>query len=647
MQIGANLAHDGGVVALAQMVSVLVYLLPVAAVLLLCARRDRRPDELAALIPAAVAIDLLAVLVLCRVMRLELAALVTRLAWIAGAALWFDRRLRRRGLALARPAALDRRALVGLALAVAAAATLSAVLSRPFAIWDRELHIPFVASLRGQHIPFANAYEPGVGFHYHFTGDVLASMFQIFSFDVIHSSLALSLAHDVMFGLIALTVGLALLASGPKPVHVLVLGVAAVLLSGPCVLRFGVGEPYLGYSYYALYIWGFRPHQHLAMLMFAGIASVLVARSREATDLPLTPPGARLDTPALVAMMCLLPITDETSAAVLGFCLAVAWLADPLLLAPTRRRGAWLLGGMALAFVATNLIFEASLSRGSPVQRLSFVAPRSPGVQQPPLPLSTAAGWIALAADTLPVWAILLALVLRWVRRGGGAPGARPSRGFFVFAVVLAAAAILGLTTLDVNGAPPESHRFLTAALFLFPVFGVLAFDGWRPGSFGRTLVLAALALGAGSTLLWLSHYPRHPTPERYFRQRGHDLHATDCRALAGARVGQTPAVTYVESSVFYSYVGCRPSFVAGKQADYWPMKQRPTSGVAALQQLHAEMLKPDAPVDAICPAGRRPADVDAVCAWALAHVSCAPDGADFVRCPLSPGDRRTILGRH
>ena len=52
-----------------------------------------------------------------------------------------------------------------------------------------------------------------------------------------------------------------------------------MLLSGPCVLRFGVGEPYLGYSYYALYIWGFRSHQHVAMLMFVGIAAVLLARN--------------------------------------------------------------------------------------------------------------------------------------------------------------------------------------------------------------------------------------------------------------------------------------------------------------------------------------------------------------------------------
>src|SRR6185295_3149252 len=232
--------------------------------------------------------------------------------WVAGAVLWFDRRLRRPGIRPARPAALDARAAFGLGLGALTGAALSMILSRPNAIWDRELHIPFVASLRGQQMPFASPFEPGVAFHYHFSGDVLASMLQVFSFSTINASLAL-------------------LRSGPRPAHVVALSVAAVLLSGPCVLRFGVGEPYLGYSYYALYIWGFRPHQHIAMLMFAGIAGVLLLRGER----PLRD-GTRgwAGVGALVAMLALTSVTDETSAAVLGLCLAIAWLVDPFLIAP-------------------------------------------------------------------------------------------------------------------------------------------------------------------------------------------------------------------------------------------------------------------------------------------------------------------------
>ena len=150
------------------------------------------------------------------------------------------------------------------------AIVLSAILSRPYALWDRELHIPLVAALRGQRLPFQNSYDPGIALHYHFSGDVLAAMLQTYSFDVLNASLALSLAHDVMFALIGVTLAASLLSSGRRPIHVVVLSVAAVLLAGPCVLRFGVGEPYLGYSYYALYVWGFRPHQHIAMLMCTG-----------------------------------------------------------------------------------------------------------------------------------------------------------------------------------------------------------------------------------------------------------------------------------------------------------------------------------------------------------------------------------------
>ncbi len=651
----------------AQIVSTAVYLLPVGLVVLLWARRDRRLEELAALIPAIVAVDLLLVMLLCRLIRLEWAAIVSRALWVAGAVLWFyrgserglrlrelfagglgpsqgpndDRRMRRGGIRPARPAALDARAGIGLGLGALTGAALSMILSRPNAIWDRELHIPFVASLRGQQMPFASPFEPGVAFHYHFSGDVLASMLQVFAFDTINASLALSLAHDVMFALIALSMGLALLRSGPKPIHVVVLSVAAVLLSGPCVLRFGVGEPYLGYSYYALYIWGFRSHQHVAMLLFVGIAAVLLARNDESQP--------RGGIAALVAMMGLLSVTDETSAAVLGLCLGIAWLIDPQLLAPTRRRGLALLGGLLAALIVTNLVYAGSLAPGGPVQKLSFVAPRSPGVQQPPLPLSTAGGLVALVADTFPIWTILLALAFVAARRGhdDAAAPAPPRRGLMVFALALTVVSIVGLTTIDVNNGPPEGHRFLTAALFLFPVIGVLCLDRWwGPGSLGRTLVLAALMLGGGSTVLWLSHYPRHPTPESHFRQRGQNLHTSDCRALTGARFGQKPAVTYVESSVFYAYAGCRPSFVAGeRRTKYWTRKEYPTLGTRALREVDREMAPPDATVDAVCPTGRGRGDVDEVCAYVLARPGCVPDGTDFVRCPLSPADRRAILG--
>ena len=255
---------------LAQAVAIAVYLVPIAVVLTLSARRDRSLAWMAAAIPAVVAADLLGTMLLCWLLRLELAAGVLAFSG------WPAARSSTTG-ATAAPASgwRGRRPSIGASWPASpprpwSAIVLSAILSRPYALWDRELHIPLVAALRGQRLPFQNSYDPGIALHYHFSGDVLAAMLQTYSFDVLNASLALSLAHDVMFGLIGVTLAASLMSSGRRPLHVVVLSVAAVLLAGPCVLRFGVGEPYLGYSYYALYVWGFRPHQHIAMLMFTG-----------------------------------------------------------------------------------------------------------------------------------------------------------------------------------------------------------------------------------------------------------------------------------------------------------------------------------------------------------------------------------------
>ena len=628
---------------MAQVVAAALMLLPTALALIFYARRDRPLWLLAAVIPAAVAVDILLVCVLCRLMRLELAAFASRVLWVSGGA-WMWWRVRRGADRPAWPVALDRQALLGLGLAALAAFALSLVLSRPAAIWDRELHIPLVSSLRGQRIPFANAFEPGQGLHYHFTGDVLAAMVQTFSFAVLNASLALSLTHDVLFALIALSLGLTMLASGPKAPHLVVLGVVAVLLSGPCVLRFGVGEPYLGYNYYGFYNWAYRPHLVLELLMLSGMTAVLLGRGSVPAPAER---GSWEGIGALAVMMAVLAVTDETSTAILGLALGVAWLVDPDLTAPTRRGGALLLGVLAVAFVGTNLLFDASLAVGSPVQKIALVAPRAGGVQQPPISLSKADGWIALLADTVVIWAIAAAGAIASFRTRPAAAARRPGVGLLAFLSALFLTSFVALTTVGINGMSAESHRFVTAALWIFPAVGVLAFDWWPPATMRRVLVLGALGLGGFSTLLWLSHYRSHPTPERWFRQRGQGLHDASCRTFAGAHLGETPALVYVESSVFYSYAGCRPTYVAGKRgAWHLEMKLRPTLGLDSFRQLDREMLKPDEPIDAICPAGRPAGDVDPVCGYALSHVACTPEGSSYLRCPLSPSDRRAVVAQ-
>ena len=163
--------------------------------------------------------------------------------------------------------------------------------------------------------------------------------------------------------------------------------------------------------------------------MFVGIATVLLARNQQiradgALDLD------RGNAASSRWSACWRSPTRRRPA-MIGLCLGIAWLFDPELLAPTRRRGLLLFGALLLAFVATNLVFSASLAPGGPVQKLSLVAPRSPGVQQPPLPLSTGAGLVALVADTLPDLgdpARHRAASPRAAGRTAGAPAPRPDR---------------------------------------------------------------------------------------------------------------------------------------------------------------------------------------------------------------------------
>src|SRR5207245_11621012 len=117
---------------------------------------------------------------------------------------------------------------------------------------------------------------------------------------------------------------------GPLPI---VFGSIAMLLTGPSVLHGRMGEPYLGYSYYASLIWGFRPHQHLASLLIVGFVGTVVVRC--AMGFGKVP--NRKTVPVLVAVAALLAVTDESSLGVLGLSLGLAWLVVRRIVADCRR----------------------------------------------------------------------------------------------------------------------------------------------------------------------------------------------------------------------------------------------------------------------------------------------------------------------
>ena len=323
------------------LVAVSLYLLPVAVMLAVRSASGRAPNLLAVDLPCVVALDLLGILVLARFMRLDAAVLTSRALW-GGAALSMA------GLhALRRLPRGARRFDPGARAVMAGGAVLAFVLSvwrsRPYAIWDRQWHIPLVASLRGQKIPFVNVYQPRTPLGYHVSGDVLAAALQALSWGRLHSSAALSLAHDVMFVLTAIAVSALLFRPGRSRRSSLfvLIAPAVVLLAGPLT----VGRSN-GYSYLNYYEISFRPHVVLAGLLITGITAgvllVLLPRPGE--------PRPKLLAPVLV-ILALLAVTDEPSAGMLLPALALlAWLGRrelPRAVAlgagrgsPGRRRGA-------------------------------------------------------------------------------------------------------------------------------------------------------------------------------------------------------------------------------------------------------------------------------------------------------------------
>ncbi len=581
-------------VAWASAAAVLLYLLPAAVVL--WHRRDRELLELAQSIPLAVAADLLTLFAAMLAVRLEVAVIASRVAWLAGglALAWV-----RRARDPARSSALSPRAQLAIALCALGMVVLSVALSRPYAIWDRMWHAPLVASLRGQGLPFANVFEPGRVLHYHFSGNVLAAALQVLSGATIHASRALSLAHDLMFGLMGASLALLLRGCG-RGLLASVLLAWAVALAGPfSLIPLDARYPYWGYSIHAFLTLSYRPHTSIFGLLTVGVCAVLLDRAR--------PRPA-----ALIALFALMGITDEFSSALLLFALGVAWLAEPALLHGKRSRGLGVLVLAGLAILLANLLFRASLAPGGPASALELVAPRAPGFGHPSLPLTSAKGALALFLDLAPTLACLAALLVRGLRRRAGLAW---------LSLALVAVGVFGLTSVQINGAPVESHRFMSAAVF---VVALLAFTQ-ATGRADRLLAGVGGALAAVSTLVWAA--VGHPRASRYYLDKGN--YAVDCRQEVGAHLLERPVPTYVSPAIWESYSGCRPLYAAGLPAsNQWGISLGPLLGPDALAAVAAQP-----PQQGPLPIACRRGDPDPICAAARASAPCQPAGQTAERC--------------
>lgn len=629
-------------VSLAGLVAIALLVGPTAVFVAARARRERLLVEVALDVPTGFAVDVLSVLVLALAMPLERAVLASRLLWALGAVTLLPRLWRTGRLAM--PRVVGRREAVAIATTTLVGVGTSLLLSVPYAIWDRRWHTPLVASLRGQRLPFANVYQPSTGLAYHFAGDVVAAMVQTLSLDTVHSSLALSLAHDALFGLTGLFLGLYFLGLGARRVGGIGLAVAGVLLTGPLTLfRGGAARPSAGYSGFAYETLSFRPHVAVAGLLLLGFFGAVHARSRDAAATSST-------APALVLTTALLALSDEASLGLCGLSLGLLWLVRKDSVHPSRLRGFAILLGLAVAFAGVNLLFHGALSPGAPRQQFAFPPWRVPGVDGPSLPLPSVVSLTVLAQD---LWPLLAALV-------GGALLAlrsrfRDERAPLAGLAVLSALSVFGLVGVEINRSAGESHRFMTAASLLAAFLAA----GWLPrlseerthgtrASFAAPLVLAlGLVLPAISTLEWtLDVAPTQADKDKTFFTT-EALRTADCHAAVGGDFAKSPVPEYVSRPVAYLYAGCHPLFTPGTATNGWALDVGfVEGGLAALRALDRKMLKPGAPVVVVCPVERSAGAVDPVCEEALAKGDCRPAGSRVVRCSLSAADRKALLGR-
>ena len=612
----------------ATVLGVALYLLPIVAVSIARSSRSTPIWRIALTLPEVVAFDMLGVMTLARFVRLETAVLVSRPAWVIGviATMWARRGRERprwpRGLR------------VGHALAAVGAAVasfeLSALLSRPYHMWDRHWHIPLVTLLRAEKIPFDNTFEPGRVLHYHLTGDVLAAMLQTLSLGIANSSLALSVAHDVMFGLIGASAALLLFAFGYKRLWPAPLGAVALLLQGPASMRGKIGSDFYGYSFDNLLLVAFRPHIPLAALLLVGIVGCVLVRLR-----PGATPRSMHTLPVLLASYALLAITDEASMGLAAAALFLSWCVAPRVVAHTRLRGIVALVAIGLAAVAAQLLFSGSASPGGPVQAVDWVDPRSPGSQAfGPLSLTSEDGRAALLFDLLPLLACATGFTLAALQ-----PPVATGELVFVWAVLVISLVLF--TSVEVNHAAPEAQRFMVAPSFVVLLFALVHAARVPAGSFAWAAVVGGLGLAAFSTTSWLRQRASDVDAERADKETP-NVHAMDCRESTGARLGESPGLVYAEWAIFYAYAGCHPSYAAGTIEPRWGVRMYPNlAPLPQLTQLDGDMVAVGKDVVAICAA--RPTE-DFVCEEARKGRSCMAEGKDTRRCILTPSDRKAML---
>jgi hypothetical protein len=615
--------------------AVAVYLAPALLACLVIAREGTPARHFAILIPAAIAADLVLVLTLARFVRLDLAIVTARALELTTLAL----ALRRARTSVARPRFLDRAATLAVASSALVGAGLSYLLSRPYTIWDRPWHELLVPSLRGQTLPFSNVYDPSGRLPYHLTGDVAAATLQALSLGHMHSSRALSIAHDVDFALAGVLLALLLIDRGVRRAGPAMLATLVVLTAGPAtVLHSGPTVPPTGWSLFNFLTLSYRPHTCLALVLMLGLVATLLARLEDEKP-------SRWSLAPLFLLFAILGVTDEATTALLLAAVGVVWLGAPKVVHEHRRYGAVVLASMPAVVLASNALFAASLAPGAPKTPMWLIPFRVPIIGR--TPASAALGSWPLLGDLLPT--ALFVAALAWLALSRSSEGRRATLPLALVMTTLTLGVAL-LTRLDVKHKPIESHRFITAALVLAPALFALALADARARVGSAALAFGPLALAASgaalgglSTFEWVTAVAptQCETHASYFSSG--DLYAGDCSALVGPTLGARTTLTYIEPPMIYAYAGCVPSYVAAGPPDYWSIQvYGPVGGDDAIATLDSKMVKPDESVQAICMA--TPRGADHTCDYARANHLCEAIRGGLLRCALSPEARKGVL---
>jgi hypothetical protein len=159
--------------------------------------------------------------------------------------------------------------------------------------------------------------------------------------------------------------------------------------------------------------------------------------------------------------------------------------------------------------------------------------------------------------------------------------------------------------------------------------------------SLAPALVTVGLASGAFSSFNWLTEYaPNHGVPPTLYNPQGYDLYNVDCRKLAGARLGEKAERAYVDPSLYYLYVGCRPTYVPGgeRAREVWGIKIYPDpskAGFRAFDQDEPGLLR------VVCPTSGTKGEV---CQRVPHHTRCKQEGEAFTTCATTAADRAKML---